>query len=120
MQDVIVEDDAGRPFWAKVLDDGVRVDRQLHRIAPDKARANPVPAHFKERGPEVLVEGEMSQADVVALLDAAQAAWDALPPRKRVARFEWKGRKYRATSTLFRLQVATADNRRFIAYRWHD
>lgn len=120
MRDVIVEDDAGLPFWVTVLDDGLRVDRTLHRIAPDKARANPVPDHFKERGPNVLVEGELTPDELTSLLDAAVAAWDALPPRKRVARFEWQGRKYRATSTIFRLQVATGDNRRFIAYRWHD
>lgn len=69
---------------------------------------------------EVLVEGDLSPADLTSLLDAATAAWAAMPARGRVARFEWGGRKYRATSTLFRLQVATGDNRRFIAYRWND
>ena len=69
---------------------------------------------------QVLVEGDLSQADLKSLLEAAQAAWDALPPRGRVARFEWNGRKYRAKSTLFRLSVMSADNRRYIAYRWND
>lgn len=49
MRNCVLLDDEGRPFRALVLDDGVRVDEDFYRIAPVMARANPVPAHFKER-----------------------------------------------------------------------
>ena len=60
----------------------------------------------------------LSPADVTALCDAAAKAWDKLTGRKSVARFEWRGVKYRATRSIFRLQVQSADNRRCIAERW--
>lgn len=60
----------------------------------------------------------LTAAEVTDLCSTAAAAWEQLGPRQRVARFEWKGRKYRAVRSIFRLQVQSADNRRLIAERW--
>lgn len=67
---------------------------------------------------DVLAEGDFTVAETKALLDAAQAAVDRLERRKRIGRFEFMGKQYRAKATPIRLHVSTADNRRYIAYRW--
>lgn len=69
---------------------------------------------------DVLAEGDFSSEETTALLDAAQAAVAALTGRKRVARFDFEGQRYRAKASQFRLHVSTADNRRYVAYRWRE
>lgn len=67
---------------------------------------------------DVLAEGDFTVAETKALLDAAQAAVDRLERRKRIGRFDFMGKQYRAKVTWRRLHVSTADNRHFVAYRW--
>lgn len=69
---------------------------------------------------DVLVEGDFTIAQTRALLDAATLAIEALTGRKRVAALAYDGRSYRAKLTQHRLSVMTADNRRYVAYRWKD
>ena len=77
-------------------------------------------SRLHEQPTDVLVEGDFTIADTKALLNAAQAAVDRLERRKRIGRFEFMGKQYRVKDTPIRLHVSTADNRRFVAYRWKD
>nr|WP_317892408.1 hypothetical protein [uncultured Sphingomonas sp.] len=69
---------------------------------------------------DVLAEGSFSSEETTGLLDAAQAAVAALTGRKRIARFDFEGQRYRAKASRIRLHVSTADNRRYVAYRWRE
>lgn len=75
---------------------------------------------MQEPSLDVLVEGDFTIAETKALLDAATLAVEALAGRKRVAKFAHAGRTFRAKLTQYRLSVMTADNRRYVAYRWKD
>lgn len=61
---------------------------------------------------------ELSPSEVTDLCDAGAAAREALGPRQRVARFEWRGRRYRAVRSIFGLQVQSGDGRRLVAQRY--
>lgn len=50
----------------------------------------------------------LSSADVTALCAAADAAWNNLGPRQKRAPFSWRGRRYVASRTVFRLCVHNA------------
>ena len=77
-------------------------------------------SRLHEQPTDVLVEGDFAIADTKALLNAAQAAVLALAGRRRVARFNFRGRTYRAKVTWRRLLLLTDDNQRILAYRWKD
>lgn len=49
----------------------------------------------------------LSPSEVTELCDAAQAAWNKLRPRQKKAEFSWRGERYVATHTTFRLLVNT-------------
>jgi hypothetical protein len=59
----------------------------------------------------------LTAADVMALCDAAAAAWDRLPRHGRRATFTWYGRRYVVHRTDFRLVVDTPDGQP-VACRW--
>ncbi len=51
----------------------------------------------------------LTPAEVTAICTAAQEAWDKISPQATKAPFTWRGKRYVATHTLFRLCVDTAD-----------
>lgn len=77
-------------------------------------------AVMPEPSSDVLVEGDFTLAETRMLLDAATVAIEALTGRKRVARFVFNAQPYRAKLSRYRLSVMTADNKRYVAYRWKD
>lgn len=52
---------------------------------------------------------KFTPADVTSLCDAAKDAWGKISPNARRAEFTWRGKKYVATHTSFRLLVHTLD-----------
>jgi hypothetical protein len=57
------------------------------------------------------IRQKLGPADVTALCNAAQAAWDNAPPRARRVRFSWQGNPYVSTLTNFRMLVQTPDGK---------
>jgi hypothetical protein len=49
----------------------------------------------------------LSAADFEDLLDTGKLAWERLPPKGHRARFQWRGKTYVATHSIFRLMVNT-------------
>ncbi len=54
---------------------------------------------------------KLSSADITSLCDAAKAAWDAMPPSRSKAAFEWRGKQYVARHSTFRLLVEAPDGK---------
>lgn len=52
---------------------------------------------------------KLTQEDVTSLCDAAQAAWREMGPRGTRAVFTWRGQKFVASHSSFRLKVDTLD-----------
>lgn len=54
---------------------------------------------------------DLSKADRAELCNAAQAAWNKLGPKGSSAPFTWRGERYVAKHTSFRLLVDTHDGK---------
>ncbi len=82
--------------------------RRRRRAAARLARARPTGQGLAD----VTDNRFLTQAEVKALCDAAQAAWKRRKPRDApAAAFEWNGRGLVATRSRFELRVGTADGR---------
>ena len=53
----------------------------------------------------------LTPAEVTAICTAAQEAWDKVGPRATKAPFTWRGKRYNATHSSFRLCVNTHDGK---------
>ena len=54
---------------------------------------------------------KLTQEDVAALMNAAAEAWEKLGPNGNRAAFTWRGQRYIASHTSFRLVVHTLDGK---------
>ena len=64
-----------------------------------------------------MIDAPLGDFDRASICKAGWAAIDALPATRRIARFEWKGRTYRAVRMFVGMQIQSADKRRLIVER---
>jgi hypothetical protein len=60
----------------------------------------------------------MTKAEVNALCDAAQTAWDRASSRATRVVFMWRKKRYQSTLTSFRMLIQTHEGEP-VAMRWH-
>ena len=64
-----------------------------------------------------MIDVPLGDFDRASICKAGWTAIDSLPTTRRIARFEWKGRTYRAVRMFVGMQIQSGDKRRLIVER---